>query len=675
MAFPGTDLSFLAGGILAGNLLAQRFTVGLSALERLVVGAIAGIALSTWLVFLASMLAGSLSSATATMAFSIAFILLLLLIGRNALMGAVEDASQLATNAWREAQSRKLVTLVLVLLGLWFALLYARAWFPTDSTGAISSAGYVWGDGAFHMTVANSFVKSDNFPPQYPIFSGARLGYPFLADFQASVMLALGSSPIVAFGLTGWLELILALLAVYLLVARVTRRPKVAALSIVLLVFNGGLGFLNAFGDLATKGLVPAVQTLAGSDLARIPMQSEWYTNFITSVFLPQRPFAYGLAAVAAVLLLLYVLFVEGKRPVDFMKLSVKQLKAIRPALVFAGVLAASTVLFHAHSVLVLVLILVLLVHSFKVHNFLKGRWNWSRGFKRNWRMVKATAWFWIPFVILALPQALWSLPQLGHGSFIRLEPFWMANTLNPITGIGFWLLNAGPFLLLALLGMFQNKELFKKFLWPFVVLWVIANLVILEPYDYDNLKLLLFAHAALAVPAALALASLWNARRTIKISGVSVTPSALKTLAVVLLLASVATGAQSTFWQSQRSDVLYTPASVTFSNQLDGLIPPHAIVLTGATHNHPVPSLLGREVVMGYRGWLWTHAFDYNEREADVKTMYAGGENATALFQKYGVSYAVVGPDEKEFKPNNAFFSQFPVVLTSGGRTVYRVA
>jgi uncharacterized membrane protein len=57
---------------------------------------------------------------------------------------------------------------------------------------------------------------------------------------------------------------------------------------------------------------------------------------------------------------------------------------------------------------------------------------------------------------------------------------------------------------------------------------------------------------------------------------------------------------------------------------------------------------LTGRRIVMGYRGWLWTHGIDYRTLERAVAAMYAGDPGSEALFARYGVTHIYVGPGER---------------------------
>jgi uncharacterized membrane protein len=85
---------------------------------------------------------------------------------------------------------------------------------------------------------------------------------------------------------------------------------------------------------------------------------------------------------------------------------------------------------------------------------------------------------------------------------------------------------------------------------------------------------------------------------------------------------------------------------------------------------------MAGRRVMMSYPGWLFAFGVNYQERERDVRSTYALAPNTTALLQKYGVDYVVIGPgEEQEFKPNLALFrSRYPCIINTGDYEIFKV-
>ena len=94
----------------------------------------------------------------------------------------------------------------------------------------------------------------------------------------------------------------------------------------------------------------------------------------------------------------------------------------------------------------------------------------------------------------------------------------------------------------------------------------------------------------------------------------------------------------------------------------------PDAIFLTSDKHNHFIPTLTGRQIIMGYRGWLWTYGINYSKREKEVLAIYQGSEEAENLLKKYKVDYIVIGPNEKNYSLN------FPLFLSSDNVKIYKI-
>jgi hypothetical protein len=89
---------------------------------------------------------------------------------------------------------------------------------------------------------------------------------------------------------------------------------------------------------------------------------------------------------------------------------------------------------------------------------------------------------------------------------------------------------------------------------------------------------------------------------------------------------------------------------------------------------HQPVLSLAGRAVVRGPTAWLWSHGYPFAEREADVRAIYAGREDANELLRYYSVDYVYLGQSElAEPRANRAFFDAgFPAVYRAGDIAIY---
>ena len=112
----------------------------------------------------------------------------------------------------------------------------------------------------------------------------------------------------------------------------------------------------------------------------------------------------------------------------------------------------------------------------------------------------------------MALPQLL---PQLGGGpgalSFIRLQPGWVS---APDSWIWFWLKNLGWFAPLLLAGLVARRvlpERAHRFMWAFMTIFAAVNLVVFQPWDWDDHKLLVYWFLAVAIVVGALLAKLWR--------------------------------------------------------------------------------------------------------------------------------------------------------------------
>ncbi|MBA3568949.1 MAG: hypothetical protein H0W34_01360 [Pyrinomonadaceae bacterium] len=58
-----------------------------------------------------------------------------------------------------------------------------------------------------------------------------------------------------------------------------------------------------------------------------------------------------------------------------------------------------------------------------------------------------------------------------------------------------------------------------------------------------------------------------------------------------------------------------------------------------------------------------------YNQREGEIKRLYAGGPDAGGLLGKYDIKYAVLGPHERNVaNVNDQLFTHFTKVGEAGG-------
>jgi hypothetical protein len=261
-----------------------------------------------------------------------------------------------------------------------------------------------------------------------------------------------------------------------------------------------------------------------------------------------------------------------------------------------------------------------------------------------------------------------------SSSSFAGWLPGWECPEGSSFPGfLVFWLENAGVFGVLSLVAFVLAPARERSLVAPFAVLFVLANLGRIQPWSHDNVKLFAWVWLAFTPLVAGVLARLWAA----DLAG--------KALATQAFLLCIATGvcAVQRECDSRLEVRMFDAPSIAFADVVREKTAPGAIVLTSSQHNHPVPVLAGRTIVLGFKGWLWPHGVPYradegSTREADVTAIYEGDARARALLDRYAVDWVCVGPEERsEFSHlDEAAIRRLAIgpALVSGEHRLYRV-
>ena len=555
-----------------------------------------------------------------------------------------------------EAGRKYGAAIVIAAAALGMGYLFARA---VEITPAAWLAHYnnTWSDWSFHASYTTAFVYGQNLPPQNPIFAGTPFRYPFAPDFASALLVGGGWSIPAALAWPSWAMTVIALSGLILWARRLTGGLGAGVVAATLTLLGGGIGFWFFFGDAARLGLINALTHIPRSyDRFDPPLNIQWY-NPILSYYLPQRSFVFGAAMVMAVLLLLTppllgTPFVRWRETVIAIRQSWRHwtLKSEAVAFVVAGALTGLLPLFHVHSLVVLGIVTAC----------------WALLFPR-------PAWlgFFAVTLLLAVPRLLMAVPGDPGAPPEHQYPRWL---IGWVSGTDFppwfWIKNTGlfgPLLLLALLSPLALRGRARLLIAPFSLVFLAANLVKFQPWDWDNSKLLVFWYMASAVAVG---ALLVRFARTHLVAGV---------LAVAIWLSLVASGVLSLmqFLPPQGpAYVWFSSEEVQLAAQLRQQTPPHAVFVTGQEPNNPIADLAGRRVLMSYPGWLWSYGINYAQRETDIAHIYKGVPETLDLLSRYHADYIVIGPNERTvFQPNIDYFNaQFRLLLHTQNYDVYAV-
>ncbi len=550
-----------------------------------------------------------------------------------------------------------------------FYFFFERAMFET-AKGIFTGASNNLGDLPFHLGAIFSFTDGDNFPPQNPSYADVKFTYPFIADLIAAGFTKIGaevSRAMLAQNVTLAFSLLVVLER---FTFKMTNNRLAGKIAPALLFFSGGLGFLWFFKDAAqnTKGIYEFLWNLSRdytiSDFFR-------WGNSLVTLFITQRSLLLGMPLTIIILQKIWEIFQNGElkkfeneKEINDNKQDKNSFSVFHfPLSAFLiGLLAGTLPLVHLHSLFALFAVSAFLFF------FSLNKW-------REWIV------FGIGTTLIAVPELIWAM----SGSATRAGEFfgwffgWDKRELN---FFWFWLKNTGIFVPVLLFGFYliysqntQTKDQRPKaksqllFYIPFLALFIISNVTRLAPWEWDNIKVLIYWFIGSIPFAAFALAWLWEKNGFFKL--IAAAGLVTLTLAGALDVWRVTSGAINY--------PVFDADAVKIAAQIKRITPPNALFLNAPTYNTAVV-LTGRRSLMRYTGHLASYGIDFSERENDLRAIYAGDGAAEILLKKYGIQYILISPEEMYYFKDNgvpfndAYFQKFPVAAEIGQYKVYQV-
>jgi hypothetical protein len=198
----------------------------------------------------------------------------------------------------------------------------------------------------------------------------------------------------------------------------------------------------------------------------------------------------------------------------------------------------------------------------------------------------------------------------------------------------------------------------------PFAALFLICNVARLAPWDWDNIKVLIYWFVGSAPFIGLALAWAWRRNALFKYAAV---------LCLVVLMLAGAIDVWRTA-SRQYSTRVFDADGVKVAEQIKQKTPPNALFLNAPTYNTAV-ALSGRQSLMRYIGHLSSYGINFMERDGELRKIYQGDAVADTLLRKYNIDYVMVSPEEKgSVQAKEEYFKKFPVIAESGQYKVYKV-
>ncbi|MFL0809729.1 MAG: hypothetical protein K6L76_04885 [Agarilytica sp.] len=494
-----------------------------------------------------------------------------------------------------------------------------------------------YGDLTFHLGMISHFTWQGDFLPEYHIFSGESLSYPFFVNLWSTVLWR----PLPSFP---------ALSAVF-------AAQWVLLWSVVYAVLVQKRGFFLPWLLLLGGGSLIAVFTKPEYSWRLINEGYPW-TTWLSTVWVTQRSALMGLAVCTAAAGLVFNLpKFESHGRVHY---------------AFAGALLAFTPLVHTHFFVVTSLFLggylfLIAIVKYRQHSLQIQEFSWS-----SFCSLESSQKFLVLFFFTCISIVFFPV-LLGKSGMASLMLGWSVPVtpagLNSIaTSFIMWMKNAWPWAAVMLFIWWVTRAHLRCAL--LVGLFLLGNILKLATWDWDQLKFFIAIFALMLV--------LWSdALEKLKVERLGqikqFIPHALFALLLMIpgtieLFKVVKEGGDYQVYNSMRIEL----AALVRNNT-----EPEDIIASPDDHNSAA-TLSGRSLFYGYPGTLASHNLNYHDREVIQKDISKIQKcfNLLKDNKQECPSYIVWGESARKYwhrvKPNNGYEE---VAKTANGEFgLYRV-
>ncbi len=521
-------------------------------------------------------------------------------------------------------------------------LLHTHVLMP-HGDGSLWVGQSTYGDLAMHLGFVESLYQQGKFPPEYSIYPGQLLDYPFLADAASASLRFFGLSLRMSVILPSLAMLFAVFFGFWLLADSLTEKLAPTLTAWLLFVCNGGFGFTKFFSGEHTFSELLSGFYITPTNLADEDVR---WVNVICDMLIPQRTTMAGWCVVLAGIFLLILA----------VKKTVTDGSGKREFLVL-GALAGTMPMIHTHSFLAL--------------GLLSGGWFFAFLDKaRKNAQLRALVLHYVLYgmvcMALALPQLIvWTFDAASTGNLLWFNPGWVHGDMN---WLWFWIYNCGVVFCIALVMMFFLRGDNARLFWGAAVVFAVGNLIAFQPNPYDDNKLLYVWYMVVDI---LACGWLWEQLERIRIRPLAQAAAAL-TVALGVL-----SGTMTMLREAVSEYQLFSKEQADAAAFICENTPADSLFLTSTAHTNPVAVLSGRNILCGAGMYLYYHGVNYQQREAQVAQMYQDGRTFELLAEEYGVDYVYVsGSETGSYAVDYGYFADhYPLIYDQGGISIFQIS
>lgn len=575
-------------------------------------------------------------------------------------------------------------------------LLFTHVLVP-GKDGGIYGGESTYGDLQFHCAIITNVAQGE-FPPEYSLFPGERLDYPFLGDSLSSSLYIFGTSLRWSILLPSFVIILMLVAGFFIFAYEILKQKYAAAFATVFFFLNGGFGFIYFLDGLKNN---PGNFTRMFTEWYHTPTNYNEHfirwSNTICDMIIPQRTFMVGWMVVLLAFWLLYRAVTQNDRKYY----------------IYAGIITGLLPMIHMHSFLavcisaalwsicffftreldpekdnitkamqwiyVILLGAMLLIPQFiypiliftaiMTISFLVYYIQSDPDKQAVWNYIKNWLIFIVPVAVLALPQIFfWTISsQTTSSGFLKTQLGWTANEGD--NWVWFWTKNIGIVFVFLVPTIFAVKRRLLALYSGALALFIIANLILFQPNDYDNNKIFYVWYMFSLFLVTAYIFSIYQRMKGI---------NARWLLMAILIFFGTFSGVLTIGREANSAGLLnYDKIDMAVADYINKYTPKDALFISGDEHVNPIPTFTGRKLYCGTALFLFFHGVNYQQRAGEISTMYKYPEQFPALAAQTKIDYVYYSSYEREqFKVEPTYFEQnYPTVFHQGDSYVFAIS
>ena len=662
---------YLLSLALAGIAVVTVLLPSAPVMVRLAGGFIAGIVIAAWVTYVVALGLSPLTDESLLVGIIVSIVVSV------AVLVAVVPRLRIADFRLRPLE----IALIGLALIFSFWLMDQRLSVSDDAPGnPVVVSANTWGDTALHVSLARSFSQGDNYPTEYPFFANEPIRYHFGFDFFAGALEKGGFNVPMAFNLPGALGFAAMMMLLFALARLLfagygggTKDPGslrnfgvwTGLVAVVLLLTNSSFAFVRYFEQFDSVGeaLKPAHWFEEHSTYLAVGPYDVGQGVDIITIFNTPNVYLTQTHLIIAMALVLFVAFglVQPLRE----GVSIARGRGALLGVLFGLSFWLNGVLYVSAGVFFGVLLVVFAVTAAARHD----------DFARQlWVKTKEAAWFIVPGLALAIPQAIWLNGGIGTEGNVQTQIGYLvcsspdascwSNGGMDVLNAGhwwdfaeYWWLNLGLAIPLMVLAMIWGSNSDRKIFLAVMAVFVFGSTFQLSRDLGGHNHKIFNLWENLANPfVAFALVGLWNvSAQRVQLLGATIDGRVVRNVArfvvvPLVFLFLVLSGLLDFMTIKNDFKVEVFGNKQPAVEWIDENLPRDAVFLTAWGELFIAPNLAGRGVYLGYDPWVASAGYDAETRRQRTAEMYGAPDKATAcrLLLQEEIDYVQIGPQER---------------------------